>query len=52
MIFSKFIGRDVGSMNILTRLIAMVAMLMVGSANMGCIIYFCDEPSALEYMID
>lgn len=39
-------------MSILTRLIATVAMLMVGSANMGCVFYICDEPQAINEIID
>lgn len=52
MIFSKFIGRDVCSMKILTRLIAMIAMLVVGSANMGCVVLLCEEPQSLESLMD
>ncbi len=39
-------------MKILTRLIAMVAMLIVGSANMGCVMFLTDEPQPLESLID
>ena len=39
-------------MKTLTKVMATVAMLVVGSASMGCVIYFCDEPQALESMMD
>lgn len=39
-------------MKLLTKVMAAVAMFVVGSASMGCILYFCDEPQALDSMID
>lgn len=39
-------------MSILTRLIAMIAMLIVGSANMGCVLFWAEEPKAIELLID
>lgn len=39
-------------MKTLTKIMAAVAMLVVGSANMGCILFVADEPKALKSMID
>lgn len=39
-------------MKILTRLIAMIAMLVVGSANMGCVVLLCEEPQSLKSLMD
>ena len=39
-------------MNKLTKILAAVAMLVAGSASMGCILIIADEPQALKSMID
>ncbi len=39
-------------MKLLTKVMATVAMLVVGSASMGCILSVADEPQALESMMD
>lgn len=39
-------------MKLITKAMACLAMLVVGSASMGCVIFICDEPQALETMMD
>lgn len=39
-------------MKSLTKVFAAIAMLVAGSASMGCILFFTDEPQALDSMID
>lgn len=39
-------------MKLLSKVMAAVAMLVVGSASMGCVVLLCDEPQALNSMID
>lgn len=39
-------------MKLLSKVMAAVAMLVVGSASMGCIMFFADEPQALKELID
>ncbi len=39
-------------MKLLTKVMATVAMLVVGSASMGCVLLLSDEPQALESMMD
>lgn len=39
-------------MKLLSKVMAAVAMLVVGSASMGCIMFLVDEPQALNSMID
>jgi len=39
-------------MKTLTKVMAAVAMMVVGSASMGCVILLMDEPKALDSMID
>lgn len=39
-------------MKLLSKVMAAVAMLVVGSASMGCMWLLTDEPQALESMID
>lgn len=39
-------------MKIITKVMAAVAMMVVGSASMGCVMFISDEPQALESMMD
>lgn len=39
-------------MKIVTKVMAAIAMLAVGSASMGCVQFLLDEPTALDNMID
>ena len=39
-------------MKTLTKVMAAVAVLVAGSASMGCVFFAADEPKALKNMID
>ncbi len=39
-------------MKTLTKVMAAVAVLVAGTASMGCVILLADEPKALKNMID
>lgn len=39
-------------MKLLSKLMAAVAVLVAGSASIGCVMFVVDEPQALESMID
>ena len=39
-------------MKTLTKVLAAVAMLVAGTASMGCFLFAADEPQALKNMID
>ncbi len=39
-------------MKLITKVMAAVAMMVVGSASMGCVMLLIDEPQALDSMID
>ncbi len=39
-------------MKLLSKVMAAVAMLVVGSASMGCVMFLCDEPQALNSIMD
>lgn len=39
-------------MKLLSKLMAAVAVLVAGSASMGCVMFLSDEPQTLESMID
>ena len=39
-------------MKTLTKVMAAVAVLVAGTASMGCVIFLADEPKALKNMID
>lgn len=36
----------------LVKLFAAVAMIVAGSASMGCVLFLMDEPKALDSMVD
>lgn len=39
-------------MKTITKVMAAVAMMVVGSASMGCVLFLADEPNALNCMVD
>ena len=39
-------------MKLVAKTLAFVALLATGAASMGCVIFFSDEPNALECMKD
>ncbi len=52
MIFSNKELKGGKKMKLLSKAMAAVAMLVVGSASMGCVLFWADEPKAFGSLID